>query len=276
MTSFGIGGVASELYEPQSLSEFQEVLERLAGREPFILGRGCNTLFPDSSFTRPVVAMHRLCSLSLDGATLRAEAGVRTDVLLRTALRAGLGGLEPLVGIPGTVGGATVMNAGGGGWSVAERVVELGLVPECGGNVVRVSGREIPWGYRSWNLHRFHVAWVRFGLDSATPARLRARIADLARRKNSTQPMSERSAGCIFKNPPGCSAGALIDRLGFKGRRSGGAEVSERHANFIINRDGTAQAADVLRLIDEIRRRVFEAFHIRLETEVVIAGCSLS
>ncbi len=280
-TSIGVGGSARELWTPADVDELCDVVGRLRGRDPFFLGGGCNTLFPDGAFERPVVTTDRLRQLdihtsddSTGGVRVRAEAGVRLDGMVRATLESGLEGFEHLVGIPGTVGGAIVMNAGGKGGSFGERVVEVGIVSLASGELERRLGSEIPWRYRSWGLEGYAVAWAEFELRRGDVAELRRRAKETFHAKNRVQPLAHASAGCIFKNPPGDSAGALIDRSGLKGLRRGGAMVSEQHANFIVNIDGTASAADVLELIAIVRDRVQEQSGVRLEPEIVIAEAS--
>lgn len=270
-TSFQIGGLAGEFYQPRSVGELGTLLKGLGTQRPFLLGGGCNTLFPDGSFGRPIVSTTSLRRVEVREGTICAEAGVRIDSLTRTAIECGLGGLENLVGIPGTVGGATVMNAGGAGWNLGDHVREIGVLGLQDGALERIGGDEVPWGYRSWNVEGRAVAWVVFDLVPVPTAELRKRARELFRGKRRSQPLGAPSAGCVFKNPPGRSAGALIDSLGLKGLRRGGAAVSERHANFIVNGEGRASCADVLALIEEVRARVEKAFHVRLETEIVVA-----
>ncbi|HLU47433.1 MAG TPA: UDP-N-acetylenolpyruvoylglucosamine reductase, partial [Planctomycetota bacterium] len=183
----------------------------------------------------------------------------------------GLEGPESFVGIPATVGGAVVMNAGGAsGYGFGALVRELGLLELATGDVIRARGEDIPWTYRSWQLRGFAVLWAELELEERAPRELRDRSRELFHRKRETQPLELPSAGCIFKNPAGQPAAAMIDALGLKGLRRGDAEVSTRHANFIVNR-GHARASDVKGLIRAIQERVAEAYGVRLETEVIIA-----
>jgi UDP-N-acetylmuramate dehydrogenase len=275
-TSFKIGGVASEYFAPRTLDELREVLAclRARGEAPFLLGGGANTLFPDGAFARPVVSTERLRRLEVRGTEVVAECGVRLNALIQAAIRSGLAGLEGFVGIPGTAGGAAAMNAGGSGWSFGERIRTIGLIPIDGGPPVARRGEDVRWGYRSAGLGGHVVGWVELDLAPARADGLRARARDLMLRKSRTQPLGAASAGCIFKNPPGASAARLIDELGLKGLARGGAKVSERHANFIVNATGAARAADVVALLEEVRGRVAGAFGISLETEIVLPGAS--
>jgi UDP-N-acetylmuramate dehydrogenase len=273
LTSFKIGGTASEFYAPGDLESFRNILRdlRLLGKTPFLLGGGANVLFPDGEYPRPVIFTGSLRGLEISGNTIRAECGVRLNTLLRAALERGLAGLEGLVGIPGSAGGAVMMNAGGGGFSFGDRVKELGLLPIDGGPLVRLKGNEVCWSYRDANVRGYAVAWVLLELRPANLAKLKFRVQDLMRRKRETQPLSFPSAGCVFRNPEGASAGKLIEALGLKGMQQGGARVSERHANFIVNANGSARAQDVVSLLKEVRDRVERSFGVRLETEIVLA-----
>jgi UDP-N-acetylmuramate dehydrogenase len=241
------------------------------GVRPFILGKGANTIFPDGEYPRPVISTRALAGHRVEGETLRAECGVPLPSLIRIAMSRRLAGLEGFTGIPGTVGGAFAMNAGGAGWSFGERVLEAGVIPLGGGPVQVLRGSEVPWRYRSSGLEGVVVAWVRLGLEAGSPERMKDTARDFLRRKAETQPLNLRSAGCIFKNPIGGSAGRWIDALGLKGLSVGGACVSERHANFIVNSTGRATARDVLDLVALVRQRVQAAYGVVLETEVVVA-----
>ena len=270
-TSFEIGGEAAELYAPANIEELREVLLALAedGREPHVLGGGCNTLFPDGAFQRPIISTERLRGIAVEGNLLFAGAGARMEVLIRSAIEAGLGGLEVFVGIPGTAGGAVAMNAGGGGHSFGERVLRLGAFRIATGERVVLEGRQVAWGYRTARLDGLVVTDLELALDPAPVRDLRRRAREILRRKASVQPLSSLSAGCIFKNPPGGSAGLLIDRAGLKGAREGAAVVSPRHANFIVNEGGQATAREVLALAARVMAGVRDAFGVRLEMEIV-------
>jgi UDP-N-acetylmuramate dehydrogenase len=269
-TSLRIGGDAADIRFPPTIEAFADTLAELGPRRPFILGGGSNSLFPDDTFARPVVATERLNRLERLADGIRADCGVRLGRLISAALQWGFAGLEGFVGIPAMVGGAVVMNAGGAaGISFGDLVRELALLRLDTLEVIRVRGSDVPWRYRSWGLGGFAVLWAELALERASTAELRSRARVHFERKRRTQPLALPSAGCIFKNPEGLSAAQIIDRLGLKGLRRGGAEVSTRHANFIVNRDG-ARAADVRWLIREIQDRVLSSHGVRLETEVIL------
>ena len=271
-TTFRTGGWTREAHTPSNEAELQSVLAQLArrGHTPFILGGGANTLFPDGEYGRPVVLTDRLDRLEFDGDSLVAGAGVRLNKLIQRAIAGGLAGLEVFVGIPGTCGGAVTMNAGGGGHAFGDLVSELGVVALDGSGSEVLRGRDVRWAYRTSNLNGYVVSWARLELSSSTRDALRQRAGDIMRRKAATQPISAASAGCIFRNPPGASAGELIERFGLKGLRCGGAQVSPRHANFIVNAGG-ASASDVRELVRQVSATVEESCGVRLETELVLA-----
>lgn len=272
-TTLGVGGTAREFHVPATVAELASLLDAIGrrGERAFILGKGANTIFPDGEYRRPVISTRALASYEVEGTTIRAECGVPLPSLIRVAVGHHLAGLEGFTGIPGSVGGAFAMNAGGAGWSFGERVLEAGLLPIGGGELRVLKGSEIPWSYRSSNLREMVVAWVKIALVKGDAASLKETACRFLRKKLETQPLNLRSAGCIFKNPAGGSAGRWIEALGLKGLTVGGARVSERHANFIVNASGQATARDVLDLVAIVRRRVEEVYKVSLETEVVVA-----
>ena len=271
-TSFGVGGVVRYFVEPRTVAELGEVCCRACESAlPLkVLGRGSNVLVADGYHDWVVVSTARLDGLARDGETVRAGAGLPLPRLLVAAGAWGLGGLEHLAGIPASVGGAVAMNAGGRGGEIARRLV--------GAQVLERSGERRWLDRRSLGL-RYRASAVRdgfpliveatFALEPDRPRRLSERRREFLRAKRASQPLGARCAGCVFKNPEGHSAGKLIDQAGLKGAAVGGAVVSYKHANFIINRNG-ATASDVLELIEMVRRRVRDAFGIELELEIEI------
>ncbi|MBI4583379.1 MAG: UDP-N-acetylmuramate dehydrogenase [Planctomycetes bacterium] len=275
-TSIGIGGTAERFYTPESVDEMRQVLKHLRaqGLEPFILGGGCNTLFPDRPFSRPILATEKLRGLSVREPRLYVEAGVRLDTLIRVAIESGLSGLEMFIGIPGTVGGAVTMNAGGGpggGDEFGTLVRTLYCLHPETSELVSMPGSQIEWGYRSARLDGLVVAAAELELAPGDTPALRQLAREFMHRKAAVQPLTSSSAGCIFKNPPGFTAGKLIDEAGLKGERIGGAVVSTRHGNFIINEGGKASSGDILALIERIRDLVWSKFRVRLDLEIVVA-----
>jgi len=272
-TTLGVGGRPEVFAAPRDLTGLRELLGRLAdaGLPWRVLGRGSNVVPCDGRVPGAVVHTAALRSLVVedhggDEVAVRAGAGVPTSVLLSTALRRGLGGLESLVGYPATVGGAARMNAGGRWGEAGDRVESVQVVEE-GGRVRTLDRAACAFGYRTSALGRAVVAEVTFRLPRADPVELRRRVEEIQREKAAAQPLGQPSAGCTFRNPPGISAGRLLDELGLKGRRVGGAEVSSRHGNFIVNRGG-ATAQDVLRLAESLREEVERLAGVVLELEV--------
>ena len=272
LTSMGVGGSPREFYEPGSKDELCRLLGSL--EDPFILGGGCNTIFPDGEFSRPVVRTRKLEELRIsEDGRVYAEAGVRLNKIIRNTVNAGLAGLEKLAGIPGTVGGATAMNAGNGPHACfGLHIRRLHLVSPESGVLKTIGGDEVPWLYRDWNLPGWVVLAVELKLEPGEREELRREMKAYEDRKSKTQPLVHASAGCMFRNPGGGpSAGKLIHGCNLRGLVRGGAEVSRLHANFIVNRRRSASADDVKRLMKEVTRQVEEQTGYLLEPEVVFA-----
>ena len=268
-TTFRIGGAAAFFLEPPDEDAFADAYaaSRRSGLPVRILGGGSNVLITDEG-VRGVV----LSTAGLRGPTgaaeqgkVRAQAGTSLSGLIRWAVRHGLAGIEGLAGIPGTVGGAVCMNAGGRDGTIGERVATVWCLGRDGKTFAR-QGRDVRWGYRSTDIGE-PVTAVELLLDRDRPAKIRERIETTLAAKLESQPVAEMSAGCFFKNPRGASAGKLIDDAGMKGKRVGKACVSSRHANFIVNLGG-ATADDVLALCGQVRERVREQHGVLLENEV--------
>ena len=269
----GVGGRAQRLCAPDTIAELKEVYSALCreGEDPFVLGGGCNTIFPDRPFRRPIIHTERLRGFSVDGRRIRAEAGLRIESLIRISVESGLAGLEKFRGIPGTVGGAIAMNAGGSGREFGQFVRRIYAIDPESRAVVEVRGRDVTWSYRRAELGGLVVVGVELELVPGNTEQLRSSALGFLRWKSATQPLGSHNSGCIFKNPTGHSAGCLIDNAGLKGKRVGAAVISPRHANFIVNERGKATASDVLMLVETVQRRVRELFDVDLELEVVVA-----
>jgi UDP-N-acetylmuramate--L-alanine ligase/UDP-N-acetylenolpyruvoylglucosamine reductase len=273
-TTFRVGGRADLYVEPASEDDLQRLLEfcvqaRLTWR---VLGRGSNLLVRDGGIRGVVVNLSQpaFSQILPEGPRLRCGAGARLKTVAREARRHTIGGLEFLEGIPGTVGGALRMNAGAMGSWIFD-VIESLCIMDPEGRVQEIPAAAAAAAYRNCPLlqDRIALSTVIHGYPSNSEA-IEARRQAFSKKRWTSQP-SAPSAGCIFKNPGSASAGRLIDELGLKGARVGGAVVSGVHANFIVN-DGTATARDVLALIDLVRERVNRAHGIHLETEVEIVG----
>ena len=271
-TTFGIGGEARILVEPKSIEELKEAIEKaeIDGLPYFILGGGSNVLFPDKGFEGVIIRMAGLSWVEVDGQRIKAGAGTVLARLLKIAMENGLSGLEPLVGIPGQVGGAVFMNAGTREREMVE-LLEWVKVLTFTGSLERLTPRELGFGYRKSRISDVGVVVeVSLKLAESSVEVVRQEMDRLLEKRKATQPYGEKSAGCIFKNPEkNLSAGFLLDKAGLKGFRIGGAEYSRKHANFIINRDN-ASAEDVLHLIRIGKQKVREQFGYELEEEIVI------
>lgn len=270
-TTLGLGGPAELFVRPRSASELADALE-LARAEgvPFrVLGAGSNLIVGASGVRGAVIHTGSIDFVRFDeGGVVEAGAGVHFPTLVRRTAARGLRGLEAGVGIPGSLGGVLTMNAGAYDFAIGKWVERVAAVsPERG--VVALERGELDFRYRASSFGPgLVVASVRLVLLPDDPLRIRADVDRHMRFRKETQPVGVKSAGCIFKNPEGESAGQLIDRLGLKGFAVGEARVSEVHANFIVHR-GEATVEDVLALIDAVRERVAREAGVTLETEVM-------
>ncbi len=274
-TSFRIGGPARRMAFLASGEQLVLLLaeaERLGAR-PLVIGNGTNLLCPDAGLDRLVIdtsaALNRVESAGPD--TVTAEAGASLARAADFACRQGLTGLEFTHGIPGTVGGAVCMNAGAYGGEMRQVVQAVTvLFPEEG--IRTLSGGDLAFGYRrSFLTDRPDAVVLRavFRLAPGDPDEIRQQMRELMERRRASQPLDLPSAGSTFKRPEGYFAGTLIDQCGLKGLTVGGAQVSEKHAGFIVNRGG-ATSADVRELIRQVQARVLDATGVRLEPEVRI------
>lgn len=275
LTTFKIGGPAALVVTPETEAGLAETMPRLveSGLDLFILGNGSNLLVSDAGFPGIVVRVgSALGEIQADGPDrLRIGAGALWSRVLRQLVHDGWTGLEFGAGIPGTIGGAVATNAGTRGGETAGRLVDVRGV-DRGGAVRTLARADIPFVYRNGPLpDGFVVTSARFAVERADPAAVEATIRGYQAERRRDQPEREPSAGCVFKNPPGMSAGRMIDQAGLKGTREGGAVISPVHGNFIIN-EGGATAADVLRLVDRIRERILAEFGQTLEMEVRLLG----
>ena len=272
-TSFRIGGPARRMAFPKSGEQLVLLLSmaRECGARPLVIGNGTNLLAPDEGLDRLVIETSGLSRLEAgeEPGTIVAGCGVPLARLADFACKRGLTGLEFAHGIPGTVGGGVCMNAGAYGGELKEVVSGVSaLFPEEG--VKFLSGEELAFGYRrSFLTERPEAVALHavFRLSAGDPEAIRETQRSLMARRKASQPLELPSAGSTFKRPEGHFAGTLIDQCGLKGRTVGGAQVSEKHAGFLINRGG-ATCADVRELIRQVQESVFEKTGVRLEPEV--------
>lgn len=276
-TTYRIGGPADLFVTCDSLPALTRCLEVLAEqRVPWVvLGRGSNVLVADEGYRGCVVCLRgSFCDVSVEGSLACAGAGMMLSRLVSTSISCELGGLEPFAGIPGSVGGAIAMNAGTRREWIGSLVRDL-VVLRPGEGLRRLSGSEVSWGYRSTSLAVDDVVLeATLSLESRPKDDI---VRDMERRlvrRRASQPLGEPSCGSVFRNPGGGMAvGSMIEGCGLKGLSVGGARVSPRHANFIVN-EGGATASDVLELIRRVRDAVGEAYGVELETEVRFLGFS--
>lgn len=270
-TTFGIGGPAL-LLRPRSRAELQAAMTlcREAGEEPFILGRGSNLLVSDSGISRPVIQLDGdFTAITREGNTLRCGAGASLIAVCRAAAENSLSGIEWGYGIPGSLGGGVYMNAGAYGGELRDVLTEVTFLDEAG-EYRTLPAAELSLSYRH-SIFEDRPGTVIVGavltLTPGDPAAIRAAMEDYMSRRREKQPLEYGSAGSTFKRPVGNYASALVDQCGLKGLSVGGAEVSRKHAGFIINRGG-ATAADVRELIAEVQRIVLEKTGYTLECEI--------
>ncbi len=273
-TSWRVGGPADIYFEPPDLPALQAFLVDLPARTPLLwVGLGSNLLVRDGGFRGAVVCLGRGFAAiePLDDAQLRAGAGLPCAKLAQHCGRQGLAGGEFLAGIPGTVGGALAMNAGAHGGETWQRVQAVQTIGRDGA-VHRRTPDDYRIAYRSVSgpVDEWFLA-AEFVFEKAPPSQVKAAIHALLRRRGATQPLRQANAGSVFRNPPGDHAARLIEAAGLKGLTRGRAQVSERHANFIVNLGG-ARAADIEALIDHVQAQVEAATGIRLEPEVRRVG----
>jgi UDP-N-acetylmuramate dehydrogenase len=266
---FRVGGPAEVLFRPADLDDLAAFLgAKPAGVPVTVIGVGSNLLVRDGGVDGVVVRLGRgFAGIAVEQAVLRAGAAAPDLKVSLAAMAAGLAGLEFLSGVPGTIGGAVRMNAGAFGREMADAVVEA-TVLDPRGNPHRLSRDELGFGYRRSALPEdWIVTEARLQGAPGDTRRIAERIAEIRGAREAAQPTRARTGGSTFTNPPGAAAWELIDRAGCRGLRRGGAVVSEKHCNFLVNTGG-ASAADIEALGEEVRRRVFETAGVRLEWEI--------
>lgn len=270
LSTWRIGGPADWVVEADTEAEIEAFLRqvRLCSIPWIVIGNGSNILFSDRGFRGAILLLGTgFKSVSIEQSSVRAGAGIHLSHLANTVADAGLSGFEPLAGIPGTAGGAAFVNAGAYGCSMlhmCDRIMGFGPTGEYR------SFDEIKPEYRSGGFpDGCVITEILLTLTPSDPPRIHEQMSKYLEQRRSTQPLSEASAGCTFKNPEGTGAGRLIDGLGLKGFQTGRAMISTKHANFIIN-SGGASASDVIDVIRHVRQRILEAHGIRLQLEVLV------
>jgi UDP-N-acetylmuramate dehydrogenase len=278
LTSFRIGGPAHLFLIPRTLKALELTISYLSNRSISykVLGQGSNLLISDKGvkLVMTLAALNRIhCPHGHSFKTVSVEAGCRLKSLISWSICNGLCGLENLSGIPASVGGAISMNAGTNKCSMAEVIDATQFTGPDGSCWFRRD--RLQFEYRSFRLpDKSIISATRIRLSKGNPDQIRRRVRRVMFKRRATQPIEEPSAGCIFRNPPGDSAGKLIDQCGLKGLRIGDAEISKRHANFIVNR-GKASAVQVMDLLKIIRERVKKEIDVELVPEVCIWGMEI-
>lgn len=271
-TWYGLGGEADYFIRPQTTDQLKQVLQRCNENNipMYVLGFGSNLLINDDGLRAAVIKLEsdEFKQTNFDGEHLTAFAGAELNELTLTCVKKGLSGIEALTGIPGSIGGAIRMNAGGSFGDIGAAVESVTLMDK-NGQVFEKSKPELVFDYRQSNITAKFILSATMKLTPTDPEQILRTVKEIWFYKKNNQPLNTKNSGCIFKNPRGVSAGAMIDRAGLKGLQIGGATVSEKHANFIIaGKD--CKSRDVARLIDAVKQRVKEQFDIELELEIEI------
>jgi len=271
-TWFQLGGPAEYFAEPEDADQLMELVRRCHDEnvDVRLLGQGSNILVRDEGVPGMVIRLSApaFCDIRVEGRTITAAGGALLGRAVTTAVHRGLAGLESLIGIPGTVGGALHGNAGTRGGSIGQWALQV-TVMTATAEVCRRTGDELVFGYRRSSVDDLVILEASCQLEEDDPQDLARRMQKQWIIKKAAQPMGHQCAGCVFKNPRGANAGELIDHAGLKGTRIGGAVVSDRHANFIIS-EPECTSQDVLRLIDLVRSQVRDRMEVELELELEI------
>lgn len=274
--SFHIGGNLPLALFPENTAALTAAVRSLRQYEiPFdILGKGSNVLFSDDGYEGAILFTDRMNGIRMEGTTITADAGVSFTALAAAAEKSGLSGLEFAYGIPGSVGGAVYMNAGAYGGEVSQVLAYSRYYDLQTDTVGEYAAETHAFGYRESIYRRERgklILSASFALQKCDQAEIKAKMDDYMSRRKEKQPLEYPSAGSTFKRPTGLFAGKLIEDAGLKGLRVGGAQVSEKHAGFLINRD-RATARDVMELVKEVQKRVNDRFGVMLEREIVYFG----
>ena len=274
-TTFRIGGEAACFIRISSEEQLQKLIPYFenVGVEYFVLGKGSNLLVGDKGYPGVILQISDACQqIEAEENRLQVQAGAALSKVALFAMERGLEGLEFAAGIPGTVGGGVVMNAGAYGGEM-KQVVESVRVLSSEGEILTLDNDTMEFGYRTSIIRNrnFTVLSVTFRLREGNREEIRARIEDFQKRRMEKQPLNYPSAGSTFKRPEGYFAGKLIQDAGLRGYQVGGAQVSEKHCGFVINKEN-ATATDVVNLIHDVQRIVYEKFQVQLDTEVKFLG----
>ena len=274
-TTFRIGGPADCFLQPENEEQLIQVQRYLGkvGLPFFVVGNGSNLLVSDAGYRGVIIQVGRkMSAIEVEGCTIKAQAGATLAQVAKAALEHGLTGLEFASGIPGTVGGGVVMNAGAYDGELSQVVARVHVV-NSEGEIMELDNETMEFGYRTSAIKNTSLAIteVQFELSEGDKEQIREKMEDYTSRRREKQPLEYPSAGSTFKRPKGFFAGKLIMDAGLRGYQKGGARVSDKHCGFVIN-TGDATAEDVRNVIREVQERVKEKFHVTLETEVIFLG----
>ena len=273
-TSFKVGGPANLFLRPQSKEELEKVLKicKASGKPFYIMGNGSNLIVRDGGYSGIIINTKELNLVKVEGETLIAEPGISLKDLADIALEEKLTGIEFASGIPGSLGGAVTMNAGAYDGEMKKIITSIQVITEDG-TVKTIPQAACAFGYRSSVLqaNNWVLISVEIQLKQGNYQEIKDKMLDLNTQRATKQPLEYPSAGSTFRRPEGYYAGKLVQDAGFRGHRVGGAQVSEKHSGFVINRDG-ATATDILNLIGAIQAGVRSQFGVELKTEVIVIG----
>lgn len=268
-TSFKTGGNATFLVMPKTAEQIATLLRELKDIRHIVIGNGSNLLFPDDGYNGVVIALgHNFSQITVEGETITAQSGALLSKIANVAAESGLGGFEFASGIPGSLGGAVCMNAGAYGREMKDVVVSSLCVDQCG-TLLTVDDHKFSYRHSLLSDTDLVVLSSTIKLYPRKTEEIRAEMSELNKRRRDKQPLEFPSAGSTFKRPEGHFAGKLIQDAGLMGYRIGGAMVSEKHAGFVINYDN-ATTADIINLMEHIKKTVYIQFGVELEPEVKI------
>jgi len=273
-TTYGIGGSADLMIFPGSKQDLIKVIEIINKNkiQLTILGSGSNVLVSDNGIRGAVISLkNSLKQIEVDDNILYAECGTMLGKIVKHAVKNNLIGLENLNGVPGTLGGALIMNAGAWGGEISENLIHVEVI-NSKSEIQKIQKKDLNFSYRKSSFNEDDILLsAKFNLKKADKDIIKENFIEAQRGRKKSQPLNKRSAGSLFKNPKNNSAGKLLDDAGLKGFSIGGAKISEKHANFFIN-DGDASSRDMLMLIKKAHKEVKDKFNINLSLEVKLMG----
>ena len=273
-TTYGIGGPADLMIFPKSKQDLIKVIEIINENkiQLTILGSGSNVLVSDNGIRGAVISLkNSLKQIEVDNNILYAECGTMLGKIVKHAVKNNLIGLENLNGVPGTLGGALIMNAGAWGGEISENLIHVEVI-NSKSEIQKIQKKDLNFSYRQSSFNKDDILLsAKFNLKKADKDIIKENFIEAQSGRKKSQPLNKRSAGSLFKNPKNNSAGKLLDEAGLKGFSIGGAKISEKHANFFIN-DGDASSRDMLMLIKKAHKEVKDKFNVNLSLEVKLMG----